>query len=162
MDFGDGNNSFATNPNYIYQNPGTYIVTLTVTNANGCDSTITQPVTVTGIPVAAFTNDTVCLGSATTFNDISTGSPSSWLWDFGDSNTSTQGPTTTHTYANAGTYLVSLIVSGGAGCTDQVFQVVTVSNTVQAAMIVSDSVCDQSLVTFTDNSVTNNATINSW
>ncbi|TND09398.1 MAG: PDK repeat-containing protein [Bacteroidetes bacterium] len=161
-DFGDGNNSLAANPNYIYQNPGTYTVTLTVTNASGCNDSITGTVTVTGVPVAAFSSDTVCVGSATTFTDLSTNSPNSWNWDFGDGNTSTTGPVTTHTYSSAGTYLVSLIVSGGSGCTDQVFQVVTVSNSVQAAMTVNSSVCANAPVTFTDNSVSVGGNISSW
>jgi gliding motility-associated-like protein len=161
-DFGDGNNSLSSNPNYIYQNPGTYTVTLTVTNTHGCDSTITGTVTVTGIPVADFVYDTVCVGSPTNFTDISTGSPSSWLWDFGDATTGNTGPTIQHTYATYGTYLVSLIVSGGSGCTDQQFHVVTVSNTVQAAMNLSSPSCENSSITFTDASVVNNATITGW
>lgn len=162
-DFGDGNNSFATNPNYIYQAPGTYTVTLVVTNASGCDSTFSLPVTVTGVPVADFLYDTVCVGTPTNFTDISTGSPSSWLWDFGDSQTSNTGPNTTHVYANPGTYLASLIVSGGNGCTDQIFHIVTVSNTVQAAMTTAPlSVCENDLVTFTDATVVTSGSIASW
>lgn len=161
-DFGDGNNSFQQNPNYIYQNPGTYTITLVVTNTSGCDSTITGTVTVGAPPVADFTYDTVCVGSATTFNDISTGFPSTWFWDFGDSQTSTTGPTVTHTYTSAGNYLSSLIVSSGNGCTDQMFHVVTVVNTVQAAMNVADSVCLNSSLAFNDASTTNNATISGW
>jgi gliding motility-associated-like protein len=161
-DFGDGNNSLSTNPNYIYQNPGTYTVTLVVTNTHGCDSTITGTVTVTGIPIADFVYDTVCVGSPTTFTDISTGSPSSWLWDFGDSQTGNTGPVIQHTYTTPGNYLASVIVSGGSGCTDQQFHVVTVSNTVQAAMLISSPVCMNSVVNFTDASVVNNATITGW
>lgn len=161
-DFGDGNNSFQQNPNYIYQNPGTYTVTLTATNTSGCDSTITGTVTVTAAPIADFVYDTVCVGSATSFNDISTGSPSSWLWDFGDASTSSAGPSVQHTYSAAGTYLVSLIVSGGPGCMDQIFHVVNVVNTVQAVMNVSDSVCISSSLAFNDASITNNATISGW
>lgn len=161
-DFGDGNNSFQQNPNYIYQNPGTYTITLIVTNTSGCDSTITGTVTVTAPPVAAFNFDTVCVGSTTTFTDVSTGSPSTWFWDFGDGNNSTTGPIVQHTYANAGTYLVSVIVSGGNGCTDQTFNVVSVVNTVTSVMNVSDSVCLNSTLTFLDASTTNNATIAGW
>ena len=48
------------------------------------------------------------------FNDWSTGSPKSWYWDFGDGTTSTeQNPT--HTYTRAGTYTVTLTVSGSCG-----------------------------------------------
>ena len=57
-------------------------------------------------------NVNICLGSSITFNDISTGSPTSWTWDFGDGNSSTlQNPT--HTYSSDGTYNVSLTISDG-------------------------------------------------
>ncbi len=52
------------------------------------------------------------------FTDISTsnaGNVQSWLWDFGDGTTSSlQNPT--HTYAAAGTYPVSLTITGVGGC----------------------------------------------
>lgn len=48
------------------------------------------------------------------FNDMSTGSPTSWSWDFGDGYTSTeQNPT--HTYFSAGTFNVNLIASNANG-----------------------------------------------
>lgn len=48
------------------------------------------------------------------FTDASTGMPTAWLWSFGDGATSTdQHPA--HTYADAGTYTVSLTVSNAVG-----------------------------------------------
>lgn len=47
------------------------------------------------------------------FTNLSVGG-SSWSWDFGDGNTSTlENPT--HTYAQSGTYTVTLVVDGGCG-----------------------------------------------
>ncbi|AAM07631.1 PKD domain-containing protein [Methanosarcina acetivorans] len=60
-------------------------------------------------PAANFTADeTTGSGSLTVqFNDTSTGGPTSWFWDFGDGNTSTeQNPV--HEYTTNGTYTVSL------------------------------------------------------
>ena len=55
-----------------------------------------------------------------TFNDRSTGSPTSWSWDFGDGSTSnTQSPT--HTYTTAGQYTVGLTVSDGANSNTSTF-----------------------------------------
>ena len=48
------------------------------------------------------------------FNDATLGTATSWLWDFGDGNTSTaQNPT--HTYTTPGTYSVALISTGPGG-----------------------------------------------
>lgn len=59
------------------------------------------------------------------FTDTSSGSPTSWSWDFGDGATSTaQNPV--HTYAAAGTYSVTLNASNVHGSDDET-QSVTVS-----------------------------------
>lgn len=52
-DFGDGNLSTAQNPTHIYASSGTYVVTLVVTNANGCTDTTTTTINfVSGIEEA--------------------------------------------------------------------------------------------------------------
>ena len=45
-DFGDGGTSNLQNPTHVYTADGTYNVTLTVTDASGCQDNISQPVTV--------------------------------------------------------------------------------------------------------------------
>lgn len=64
---------------------------------------------------------TICAGQAVQFTDQST-SPTaivSWVWDFGDGNSSTlQNPS--HVYASAGTYTVILTANNGAGSQDEV------------------------------------------
>ena len=67
-------------------------------------------------PVAGFTADKVAVttGEAIQFTDSSTETPTSWSWDFGDSNTSTvQNPT--HSYDTEGTYSVSLTATNEFG-----------------------------------------------
>ena len=162
-DFGDGNTSNSANPTYIYQAPGTYNVVLIATNVNGCDSSITIPVIVNSIPIANYTVDTVCLGTATTFTDISTGVPNGWIWDFGDGGNSIVGPITTHTYLAPGSFLTSLIVSGGsANCTDQSFQIVEVVDDVVAGIAVNTPICDGDVISFLDNSTINVGFIVGW
>lgn len=119
-DFGDGATSNLQNPTHTYLNPGTYDVSLTVTDLDGCSRTFTQPnfVFVTQ-PQAGFSaSDTIaCLGVTIDFTDTSSGIGLSWLWDFGDGNTSTaQNPS--HTYAANGNYTVTLVVTDVNGCTD--------------------------------------------
>lgn len=72
--------------------------------------------TSTTAPVASFTasptSGTAPLNVA--FTDTSTGSPTSWAWDFGDGGTSTaQNPS--HSYAAAGTYTAKLTATNSAG-----------------------------------------------
>lgn len=49
-----------------------------------------------------------------TFTDLSTNSPTSWLWDFGDAGTSTER-NPTHTYTLEGSYTVSLTATNAYG-----------------------------------------------
>ncbi|MDD3622079.1 MAG: PKD domain-containing protein [Methanofollis sp.] len=117
-DFGDGNTSTEQNPTYEYAAPGLYTVNLTVSDGTTEDSLekqdyieVTAPLVVISADFSAMpTTGTTPLEVA--FTDLSEGPVTSWLWDFGDGNTSTeQNPT--YTYATADTYDVSLTVSDG-------------------------------------------------
>jgi len=72
-------------------------------------------------PIASFSaqSTTSCSGDIN-FIDLSSNNPSSWLWDFGDGNTSTQ-QNPTHSYQNQGIYTVSLQVTNTLG-TDNISQ----------------------------------------
>ena len=111
--FGDGNTSTAQNPQHTYSSAGTYTVTLTATNEYGSDTeTKTDYITVYSPVTAQFMADVTygALPLTVQFTDASSGSPTSWTWDFGDGNTSTdQNPE--HTYTAVGTYTVKLIAS---------------------------------------------------
>jgi len=123
-DFGDGGTSTDQNPGYSYLLPDDYLVTLTVTldDLTTTDQTF-QTVSIN--PIADFGYIQTCdnfefLDQSTT----STGNITGWLWDFGDSNTSTdQNPI--YTYTVEGEYTVLLTVSHDSGCDDTVSQVVS-------------------------------------
>jgi PKD repeat protein len=68
------------------------------------------------------------------FTDTSTGSPTSWAWDFGDGTTSTdRNPQ--HTFA-AGTHTVTLRATNGAGQSPAVSATITVTEPVPPAATV--------------------------
>ncbi|MAB78609.1 MAG: cell surface protein, partial [Planctomycetes bacterium] len=121
--FGDGSASTQQSPNHVYSNPGIYTVTLDISGAHGTDGiTKTDYITVlTPAPVAAFTGTPLTGVSPLTvaFTDTSTGSVTSWAWNFGDGGTSSmQSPG--HTYVAPGTYTLILIATGPGGSDSQV------------------------------------------
>ncbi|MEP6795458.1 MAG: PKD domain-containing protein [Saprospiraceae bacterium] len=100
------------NPTVAYHTAGTYNVTLKATNAQGMNTlTKTNYITVGDDPVSDF--DFTQNGLVVTFQNLSVGA-TSYLWNFGDGNTSTQ-TNPTHTYDQDGTYNVKLTASNDCG-----------------------------------------------
>ncbi|HYC40725.1 MAG TPA: PKD domain-containing protein [Chitinophagaceae bacterium] len=130
-DFGDpgsgsNNNSTATNPSHTYTTTGPFSVNLQATSANGCinDTTITLN-SIHPQPTALFDVDKtdVCIGGSFRFTDRSDpadGTTTQWTWTMGDGNTRTT-PSFTYTYANPGSYDVSLQITNSWGCPSTVF-----------------------------------------
>jgi PKD repeat protein len=117
-DFGDGTQSNEQNPVHIYQSSGPFTVSLTVTGPGGSDTkTIEDYIQVTPPDPSADFTATPTHGKSplvVQFTGTSTGNITSRLWNFGDEETSTvKSPS--HTYQKAGSYTVSLTVTGPGG-----------------------------------------------
>lgn len=121
-DFGDGNTSDELRPEHRFDDVGIWPVTLEIESPAGCSGRFTvAEIEVLPGPQAAFTapdfvddiNDNV------QFNDTSTGAET-YLWDFGDGNTSTlRDPI--HSYGAVGQYDVSLTVTSSFSDCQDVF-----------------------------------------
>jgi gliding motility-associated-like protein len=164
-DFGDGNNSISQNPIHQYNNPNSYNVSLTVTSDQNCSSTLTQQVTAYPLPLVQFSANNVCLGAPTLFQNqssVSSGNLTNYVWDFGDGNNSLQN-SPQHTYANDGTYTVTLVVSTDNNCVDSVTQNVIV-NPVPVINFTVDRTdgCSELCVNFTNNSTISSGIINQY
>lgn len=135
-DFGDRATDETQNPSHTYTNPGVYSVRLTVSGGGFSDSNVqigyisvdaptpaptetTLPSTkTTPSPIKAEFSGSPTTGPApltVTFIESSTGSPTSWLWDFGDGSSSLLENPPSHKYSVPGTYTVSLTVTGPGG-----------------------------------------------
>ncbi len=106
-----------TNQVVVVNLGGTYQVTMTSVMGPSCNSvmTVTVPSNPNN-PVPAFSADTVCAGTPTTFVDLSTptDSISHWDWDFNNDgivDDTTQNPT--YTYPTGGTQQVVLSITWG-------------------------------------------------
>ncbi|HTA81849.1 MAG TPA: PKD domain-containing protein, partial [Bacteroidia bacterium] len=128
--FGDGQSAAIKDTDYCYKTPGQYTVVFTVTSDSGCVSALTQTnlITVYDHPHTEFTDapqPTTILSPDITFTDQTTDlyGLTQWLWSFGD----TASPAnfsitqnTSHTYADTGTYTVTLRDVNAHGCIDSV------------------------------------------
>jgi gliding motility-associated-like protein len=117
-DFGDGTTSTAISPVKTFTTAGAYTVTL-VSNFGGCQATKIQSVTIQPKPTASFTPSNLLACNAphtVNFTNSSVGA-TSYLWNFGDGNTSTN-TNPTNTYNAVGVYGITLIATNTNGCSD--------------------------------------------
>jgi PKD repeat protein len=125
---GDGrSDSQASDPEYTYSVPGSYTVTLTVTNRAGTDTAVNQGfITVrkeVPAPVAGFSASPVRGTKPLTvrFTDESRNNPTAWWWDFdNDGETDSREKDPLWTYPEPGVYTVRLTVSSDAGKDEEV------------------------------------------
>lgn len=115
--FGDGESSTDPNPLHVYQQDGTYDVTLIVTGPCGTD-TFTSTVVVSTLPTAGFSASQTggCQPFEVQFFNSSTSNATEFLWSFPGGTPSTsdeENPVVM--YEEAGVYPVSLTVWSGAG-----------------------------------------------
>ncbi|MEA3496940.1 MAG: PKD domain-containing protein, partial [Bacteroidota bacterium] len=161
-DFGDGDTSTSKNPSHSFATSDTFQVKLLVYSGEGCPDSITKTVYVFPMPNSVFSiNDSAqCYyGNSYVFSNssnISTGSIS-YLWNFGDSDTSTfTNPT--HSYTSDDTFNVKLIVTSALGCKDSLIKSTIVYPEPQPSFSFNDS--DQCMNGH-QFIITNNSTINS-
>jgi len=160
-DFGDGvtDNTNNSTPNHTYTLPGAFDVVLTVTDANGCDSTIVREnyVQISNPPNAVLTstpfNAFSCEPPLTvTFSGVASSSNSpfsntlTYNWDFGNGQTSSLSNPPAQTYTESGSFVVTLTVTDDVGCSSTNTQTVQISSPT-ASFTIADTdstiICEQ-------------------
>jgi len=165
-DFGDG--FTATNiadPYHIYANSGSYLVTLTVTDIEGCVNSKSHTVSIVPPPVSFFQVSTqTCANNPIFFTNQSTtsgGSIISYFWDFGDGNdTLINAPASgnvSHIYTVAGNFPVILTINTSLGCEADFQRTITVSASPLAQFDYTNT-CEDVAVQFNDLSQLNSGT----
>ncbi len=145
-------------PIVVYNEPGTFDVSLTVSNDNGSDQfEIFDYITVDPLPQAGFDFDVDML--TVSFTDASEDA-NSVLWDFGDgSSASMFNPE--HTYATGGSYMVTQIVSNNCGDISLTQEVVVNSGPAAAINYDINSGCTDLAIMF-DGTASSSATTYAW
>ncbi|MCW2780556.1 MAG: domain containing protein, partial [Marmoricola sp.] len=133
--FGNGSGSGPL-PTRTYTSANTYTVTLTVTDEWNVTNSISKTVTITEPPgnvaPVGVINPPSCAALSCNFSgvgsaDPNTGDTFTYRWDFGDLTATSTSSAPSHTFALAGTYLVTLTTTDGWGKVGTVTRSVTVS-----------------------------------
>ncbi len=130
-DFDNGNTGTDTIPApEAFRTIGDFHVSLATISPDGCTDTLFDTIQVRPSPTALFSAQNVCHDSTLSFLDSSTvyhpiSAISSWNWDFGDGNTSTDS-LPVHIYATADTFNVTLTVATAENCVDDYSDTVVV------------------------------------
>ncbi|MDD4602220.1 MAG: PKD domain-containing protein [Bacteroidales bacterium] len=170
--FGDSFYGNGQTIGHTYNTYGAFIVTLKITNLNGCEATTTQTVFVHPRPIPEFTFSQVnCIGSNVSYYDqsfIPAGFPETidlWLWDFGDgqppiSYTPATVPNiVTYTFQdNLTIHTVKLVVRTTSGCKDSISHTVNNIPSPIAHFTASQTNCVNQSIHFTNTSSTNGGT----
>ena len=164
--FGSAGQSNAENPNFTYNSPGTYTVSLTSQNTNsGCSGSTTQQIVVQANTIPSFyANPTAnCApGSIQFFN--TTNLAGTYVWNFGDGQTYTGPNPPAHLYQTSGLFDVSLTFTSSAGCSGtKTLQDYIEITPVEAGFYALDTGgCAPFTVQFIDTSYTPSNPIVSW
>jgi uncharacterized repeat protein (TIGR01451 family) len=118
-DFGDGEQAVTMNNmiEHVYPTVGEFVATVTVSNSVTAETVIPAAETTVTIEdraivgLDAINDSPTLLGNTTTFTaSVTAGTNVEYQWDFTDGTVTewTSSPTSTHTFAQAGTYIVTV------------------------------------------------------
>lgn len=151
------NNSFTSNSaSSSFINPGLYSISLVAITEFGCSDSLTKQITIEPTPIADFAVSNTCINEIAAFTnltDSNTISNVSYQWQIGgflgtnNTNPTYQFPSTD------GIYGIVLIAASPNGCADTIIKSVLIGNRPNPDFAISaDTVCQNSLITITDNS----------
>jgi gliding motility-associated-like protein len=154
-----------------YTTPGTYTIKTAFSNPNidECGTASQErelDIEVFGKPISRFTlPPAICINDSITLSDSSNGSGrpiTNWYWQLGNGQTATL-PIFKTAYNSAGMPQISLVTSSDLGCvSDTTKKTIQVFDLPIAQFTITDTLCKDKPVVFTDASNGMGATIVSW
>ncbi|RYY55927.1 MAG: PKD domain-containing protein [Chitinophagaceae bacterium] len=155
--FGDGQTSTLQHPVHTYSSPGSYTVTLVITNGS-CSHTSKKTVVVmneeaaVNLPASKLCKDGLLTVNAGAMNAANI---QSWSWDFGDAGpVSSTARSAEHVYTRTGNFRVKLTTRDLLGCVDTASAAVTVYGPKASFNVTAISSClGAGPVSFIDQSV---------
>ena len=163
--FGDSagaasNTSTLQNPLHYYFHPGSYSITITITDTNGCAGVNTAPLLLRQRPLAAYSAFDKCFDKQPFVFINNSQFANTYAWTFGDgAQSSLFAPS--KTYADTGAYAVQLIASNSF-CSDTVVKTLTVFSIPDAVFTPSTNGLCGPAASFQLNNLSTNASSYVW
>jgi gliding motility-associated-like protein len=150
------------NPSSADTAAGSVQLVLTYTSSSGCNAVNdTLKINFQVSPNADFAFKPVCLGSPTSYTDMSSpgsGTIVSWSWNFGNDTSIMKDPI--KTFTSSGNHTVTLLVNNGS-CVDSIKKAVWVNANPVANYSFAPAACGYT-ATFADLSTLNPGNVNNW
>ncbi len=158
--FGDGKNSTLQHPIHAFFQGGEYLVSLSVSGISGCDTTLTQKISVLPGANVNFDYSKACMGDTMAFANL-TAPDGMWQWNFGDLNSlnnTSSDKNPRHFFSSIGIYIVTLSVTTPNGCVISRQKQIRV-HTLPTIDFIYSKVCANSPISFTISTVKSDTTI---
>ena len=146
-DFAGEASAIRADPSHLFSKVGPKMVKLTISDLNGCSSSIEKEVNVVLQAVADFEAGSVCEGEEAVFTNKSTVAAGdlTYEWTFGDG-ASSSDLSPTHSYTEAKSFNVKLKAIVEGGCSDEVTYPIVVNPSPEATFTLAKDgrtvVCD--------------------
>jgi PKD repeat protein len=142
--------------NHVYISDGDFLISFvgSVSGAGSiCTDTANVPLHVRPAPIPDFilSDDEACDSLTLSIVENSTGGAVSWIWDFGNGQTSTDQNPADQSYTNPGTYTIQLATGSTNGCVSFIEKMVNIWETPVAGFSTSNA-CEGAPTLFSDES----------
>ncbi|WP_456460883.1 PKD domain-containing protein [Reichenbachiella sp.] len=152
------------NPNFTFDNQGSYDVELVVETTAGCRDTVTSTINVLLAPAANFEVDLGCINTETIFLDKSEGDFSNpitqWIWTI-DGSLASYSSSFGEVYNDAGDHTISLLVRSANSCQSVHNDNFTI-NELPVVDFTVEKACDNESTVFQDATNSSSAAIESY
>ena len=152
----DPSSSMDADPVFLYNTPGVYTLSLTVSNEAGMH-TMTMDITVLDVPASDFSYQ---VNGVTVSLENQSANADSYTWHFGDGNSSDE-ENPTHEYQSVGDFIISLTAENACG-TSMMLDTVSLSLDAPVANFVVENNVGCAPLEVSFNNVSENATSYMW
>lgn len=162
-DFGNGSLDTGSAVEYAFSQTGDYSIQMIVASGNGCLDTVLKNVYIKSPALSNFSPVISCDSHTVQFVSTSTDAATDFWWSFGTGQAmdTSVSETPLFVFPTYGTFPITLITQKGSFCADTIVKNIELYD-IEAAFQMADTICENDVINFIDETVVNNTTITNW